>query len=188
MLALATASSIVQSLYGVRFKPIATVGGTLLGVDARWLSLRGWGPIVAVGLLAIATAPGEFSLARCAAGASMVAAVILTSLVHESGHALASRIAGLRVQALVIAPQGGVTIHMLSRVRLVNILTSLAGPFANAATGAGCALLMLRIGPDGPLSRLLLEFLVIQFLAAGINLLPFGAMDGGRIFAPSPAA
>ena len=46
---------------------------------------------------------------RLSAAAFIVPAILLTSLGHELGHVLASRLAGLSVRAVVLAPKSGVS-------------------------------------------------------------------------------
>jgi Zn-dependent protease len=120
---------------------------------------------------------------RLLAGLSLVAAIIFTSLGHELGHVVASRLAGLPVRAVVLAPQGGMTIRMGSETPLVNVLTALAGPLANALFGFSCISILIAVGPDAPSSQFLIELAALQLLTALANLLPWGPMDGQRILA-----
>jgi Zn-dependent protease len=177
----------VQSLYGIRFKPIGNVDGMLLGLDARWFGIRGLGPILLAGLVALVLAPADIAFAavgpRCVAALSILAAVLLTSLGHELGHVIASRLAGLPVRAVVLAPEGGVTIHSASQDWTVNVLTALGGPLANAAIGGACVLVMLGPGLQSVFGQFIIELAVLQLLTAGLNLLPCGPMDGRRIVA-----
>jgi Zn-dependent protease len=172
----------VQSLHGVRFLPIARVDDTLLGLDVRWLDARGWGVMLLLVVATAVSAPGPIWM-RLLAGVSLVAAVILTSLGHELGHVVASRLAGLPVRAVVLAPQGGVTIRMGSDAPAVNLLTALAGPLANAILGVACISILINVGPDAQSRQFLIELAALQFLTALANLLPWGPMDGRRILA-----
>jgi Zn-dependent protease len=175
---------LVQTLHGIRFVPLLRIDGMLLGLDARWLDIRGWGLML---LLALATPVINQSdsgpAVRLLTGLSMVVAVVLTSLGHELGHVVASRIAGLSVRALVLAPQGGVTIRGGCDTPKVNLLTALAGPLANAVLGAVCISLLIALGPDGQLGQFLIELAALQLLVAVANLVPWGPMDGQRIMA-----
>jgi Zn-dependent protease len=172
----------VQSLHGVRFLPIARIDDMLLGLDVRWLHARGWGVMLLLVLVTAVTAPGPI-WTRLLMGLSLVAAVILTSLGHELGHVVASRLAGLPVHAVVLAPQGGVTIRVGSEAPVVNFLTALAGPLANAILGATCISILLAIGPEAQFSQFLIELAALQLLTAVANLVPWGPMDGRRILA-----
>src|SRR6266436_3179231 len=101
----------MQTLQGIRFLPVTRVDGILLGLDAAWLGVRGYGLLL---LLALASLAGPLTRnasppvwALICAGLSIVAAIVLTSLGHELGHVVASRLAGIPVRAVVLAPQGG---------------------------------------------------------------------------------
>jgi Zn-dependent protease len=177
----------METLHGIRFVPFARVRGTLLGLDVRWLGVRGLALMVA---LALATPAGPLSQdlnvplwARVAIGLSSVLAVLLTSLGHELGHALAGRMSGLAVRAIVLAPHGGVTIRASSDRPQVNFRTALAGPMANAVLGAVCAALALLAAPNTFLSGWLMLVSALQLLTALANLLPLGALDGSHIAA-----
>src|SRR5205085_5674997 len=112
---------------------------------------------------------------RLSAAAFIVPAILLTSLGHELGHVLASRLAGLSVRAVVLAPQGGVTIRAGSDAPAVNFFTALAGPLANSALGALCVWLALTLQIEGALLTFLVELAALQLVTAAANLLPLGA-------------
>ena len=150
----------METLHGVRFLPVARIQGTLLGLDVRWIGARGLGLTL---LLALATPAGPLSQdstvplwVRIAVGLSSVLAVVLTSLGHElgHGHALAGKIAGLSVRAIVLAPEGGVTIRTTSEQPHVNFRTALAGPMANALFGTAFVALAVSIAPGSFAYRL----------------------------------
>jgi Zn-dependent protease len=171
----------METLHGIRFLPVARIQGTLLGLDARWIGARGLGLTLA---LALATPAGPLSQdssvplwIRVAVGLSSVLAVALTSL----GHEFAGKLAGLKVRAIVLAPEGGVTIRATSAHPHVNFRTALAGPMANAVFATACAALALFAVPDSFASGWLTQVGVLQLLTALANLLPFGPMDGTNI-------
>jgi Zn-dependent protease len=175
----------MQTLHGIRFLSVARIDGTQLGLDARWLDVRGLGLMV---LLTLATMAGQLGqdLAsplwlRLATACMIVPAILLTSLGHELGHVLASRLAGLSVRAVVLAPQGGMTIRAGSDEPAVNFLTALAGPVANAILGVICIWPVLGLQLDGALNTFLVELAALQLLTAAANLIPIGPMDGHRM-------
>jgi Zn-dependent protease len=177
----------MQTAHGIRYLPVLHLHGTHLGFDARWLGARGLGLML---LLTLLTPSGPFSAdatvpfwVRCAVGLSSILAVVVTSLGHELGHALAGRLAGLKVRAIVLAPEGGVTIRATSDRPHVNFRTALAGPLANAVFATACAMLALYLVPEGFLSGYLTQIGALQLLTAIANLLPFGPMDGSNILA-----
>jgi Zn-dependent protease len=158
-----------------------------LGLDARWLGIRGLGLF---GLMTLATLIGQLGQdsvsplwLRLSTACLIVPAIVLTSLGHELGHVLASRLAGLSVRAVVLAPQGGVTIRAGSNQPAINFLTALAGPVANAILGLLCVWLAVVLQPDGLLSTFLVELAGVQLLTAVANLVPLGPMDGQRMLA-----
>lgn len=126
--------------------------------------------------------------ARLAMAVLFVPGIVLTSLGHELGHVLASRCAGLSVSAVVLAPQGGATIHAGSDNPAVNFLTALAGPAANALLGTMCVWLALALHAEGLVTMWLLELAALQVLTALANLVPIGPMDGQRMLAAWQAA
>jgi Zn-dependent protease len=175
----------METLHGIRFVPVARIQGTLLGLDARWLGGRGLSLVL---VLALVTPAGPLSWdsevplwLRVLIGLSSVLAVAITSLGHELGHALAGHMAGLRVRAIVLAPEGGVTIRNASEHAHVNFRTALAGPMANAVFATACAALALLAVPDSFPSGWLTQVGLLQLLTAVANLLPFGPMDGANI-------
>src|SRR3989442_1289974 len=116
----------MQTLHGIRFLSVVRVDGMQLGLDARWLDARGLGLLVLMMLATLTGQPGQdVSLLMRLSGAVLILpAMVLTSLGHELGHVLASRVAGLSVRAVVLAPQGGVTIRAGSDAPIVNFLTA----------------------------------------------------------------
>jgi len=175
----------MQTLHGIRFLSVARVDGMQLGLDARWLDARGLGLLVLLMLATMTSQLGQDAgsplwMQLCTA-ALIVPAIMLTSLGHELGHVLASRLAGLSVRAVVIAPQGGVTIRAGSDAPAVNFFTALAGPVANAVLGMTCVWLVVVLPLEGPLNTFFIELAALQLLTAAANLLPLGAMDGHRM-------
>src|SRR6266851_5228249 len=186
----------MHSLHGIRFLSVARINGMHLGLDARWLDVRGLGVLVLLVLAPMAGQLGQDASSplwvRFFSAVLIVPAILLTSLGHEMGHVLASRLAGLSVRSVVLAPQGGVTIRAGSDAPAVNFLTAMAGPLANAVIGAMCIWLGVVLQPDGPLGTFIVELAALQLLTAAANLVPFGAMDGHRMLqawrAAAPAA
>jgi len=177
----------VQTLQGIRFLPVTRVDGILLGLDSAWLGVRGWGLMLLLTFAAIAgplTHDASTPLwARLCAGLSIVAAIVLTSIGHELGHVVATRLAGLPVRAVLLAPQGGMTIRAASDDPAVNFFTALAGPLSNAFVGTLCLWLAVATGCEGLVRDFMIELAALQLLTAIANLVPFGPMDGRRMLA-----
>src|SRR5215207_1666473 len=180
-------TSSMQTLHGIHFMPVLRVRGTMLGLDSRWIRARGLGLVL---LLALATPAGPLHSSGDAplwisigVGLSSVLALVVTSLGHELGHALAGRLAGLSVRAIVLAPEGGVTIRASSDRPHVNFRTALAGPLANAVFATAFATLACVVVPDTFASGYLNQVGAMQLLTALATLLPFGPLDGTNIMA-----
>ena len=176
----------MQTLQGVRFFPILRVHGTLLGLDARWLGVRGLGMLALLTLLSPAqadasTGGAEPPLGQLMLGLSMLAGIVFTSLGHELGHAVAGRLAGLQVRAVVLAPEGGVTIRSSSDRPHVNLRTALAGPLANGLLASSFALLGVCVAPGSFAAMYLAQMGMLQLFTGLANLLPLGPMDGSKI-------
>ena len=178
----------MQTLHGVRFLPIAHVRGTLLGLDARWAGRRGLLIVLLMALVALggpATPAGGplpgIRWTQLLLGLSTLGAIVLTSLGHELGHAFAGRLAGLQVRAVVLGPEGGITIRSASDRPQVNLRTALAGPLANAVLGSVFAVLALSAAPESVAAGCLSQIAAVQLLTGVANLLPLGPLDGSRI-------
>jgi Zn-dependent protease len=178
-------SRCMQTLHGIRFVPVARIQGTLLGLDTRWVGKRG----LALTFLLLWTM-GPLSTdssvplwLRILVGLSSVAAIAMTALGHELGHVIAGRMAGLAVRAIVLAPEGAVTIRQSSEHAHVNFRTALAGPMANAVFATACAALALVAVPDSFASSWLSQVGLLHLATAVFNLVPVGPLDGANIVA-----
>jgi Zn-dependent protease len=175
----------MQTLHGIRFLRVGRIGGMQLGLDARWVGVHGVGFVIVLILGTLAGQLGQESGSplwmRLAQASLILPAMVLTSLGHELGHVLASLLAGLSVRAVVLTPQGGVTIRAGSDQPFVNFCTALAGPASNALLGMICVWLALTINQESPVKTIVIEVAALQLLTAVANLLPLGAMDGQRM-------
>lgn len=177
----------MQTAQGIRYFPVVHVSGTALGIDVRWLGSRG---LLLTLLLVLFTPGGPLNgdstlpvMARLAVGLSSLLAVVLTSLVHEFGHALAGRLAGLPVRAIVLAPEGAATIRDESDRPHVNFRTALAGPLVNALLGTTCFVVAGFFVRDTFAATFFGQLGALQLLTGLANLLPIGPMDGTKILA-----
>lgn len=110
-----------------------------------------------------------------------VAAGFVSILIHELGHAFASRHFGCRRVEIVLHGMGGVAIsHDRRTTRKQDILISLAGPFIQLFAG-GLVFLLWWIIPDIPIRKLFGMFVFVSLFWALINLLPVHPLDGGQV-------
>jgi Zn-dependent protease len=157
--------------------------GRLLGVPVRlrpsWLLLA-----VLVTLAygqAGAAGPDVRAPAGYVLGAGFVACLLLSVLLHEMGHALASRRLGTGVRGITLELLGGYTDMERDPPRpRVEAAVSLAGPAVSLAltVAAGCIAAALPAGAPG--TRLLGQIAVANAIIAVFNLLPGLPLDGGR--------
>ncbi|MDX6765438.1 MAG: site-2 protease family protein [Candidatus Methylacidiphilales bacterium] len=109
-------------------------------------------------------------------------AMLVSVLVHEMGHAGASRMFGGR-PAVVLHGLGGVTSLGLGEVgRWRHLWISAAGPAAGLGLAAGVALLAwMTHGRSPVLDAWVVDMLWINVVWSLFNLLPILPMDGGQI-------
>lgn len=102
-------------------------------------------------------------------------------LVHELGHALATRAFGARA-TIRLHSFGGLTQPSRGLSRWRSIAMTLAGPGAGFALGA-LAMLVLHLAPGlTPLARWTLQrLMLVNFFWGVINLLPIPPLDGGHV-------
>ncbi|GAC1316674.1 MAG: hypothetical protein NVSMB2_09770 [Chloroflexota bacterium] len=182
----------LQTVHGVGFVPVARVGETVLALDTRWFEARSWAVMATVACAAVfssgVTAPDSSLSLHALAGPIMVLSVLLTSLGHELGHAAATRLQGLPVKAIVVAPQGGLTIRGAGHAPRADLIAALGGPAANALLCLACVIPVLALHPVGFVQQTLVQVALLQAGTTLINLLPWGPLDGRRIFAAYRAA
>jgi Zn-dependent protease len=98
--------------------------------------------------------------------------------VHEAGHAVALRHYGVPFSPMVMVPFMGAVIVQKGQVRNAyqDAVVAIAGPVAGTAAAVGCA--AIATSTDSQLMYALADF---GFMINLFNLLPIGALDGGRI-------
>ena len=135
--------------------------------------------------------------AAAAARALGLVGVIFASVVlHELGHALVARRAGVPAKGIILLPIGGVTILDESQATPESdstwkrdIKIALAGPLVNLAIAGAAALALLALVRDFPLTtkplvdpgNLLRSAVWLNVYLGLFNLLPAYPMDGGRV-------
>jgi Zn-dependent protease len=114
---------------------------------------------------------------------SWIFIVFVSVLIHELGHALASRVFGYR-PSIVLAWMGGHT-HPNAPGPIPwhkDVLLTLAGPMFGFLLGVACYVGGLFVGRESPVLDYLLGMgAIANFVWAIFNLLPVLPLDGGRI-------
>jgi Zn-dependent protease/CBS domain-containing protein len=139
-------------------------------------------------------AHGNASAAR---GLALVAIIFGCVVLHELGHALVGRHAGIRAKAIILLPIGGVTLLDETQQPLEpgtltwkrDIRIALAGPLVNLVIAVVSAGMILLVAPRFQLwarpyldsSNLPRSLVWANLWLAGFNLLPAYPMDGGRV-------
>ncbi len=126
----------------------------------------------------------------------LVGIIFASVILHELGHALVARRAGVPAKGIILLPIGGVTILDESQAipesettwkRDVRI--AVAGPLVNLAIAGASALFLLAVVPGFPLTskplvdinNLLRSVVWLNLYLGLFNLLPAYPMDGGRV-------
>lgn len=155
---------------------------TVLGVPVRF-HFTFWLMVV---WLVVLTSGGQQS-APGAAG--FVAALFLSVLLHEAGHAAAARRCGIGTREIVMLPLGGLSRLERQPRAGEEFWIALAGPLVNFFLGA--ALLALTYARGGRVAieqwqeaadhNIIARLAVANLILAFFNLLPAFPMDGGRV-------
>lgn len=129
-------------------------------------------------------------------GLGLVGIIFGSVILHELGHALVARGAGIPAKAIILLPLGGVTVLDETRVAADpveawkrDIRIAIAGPLVNLFIAGVAAFVVLAVAPNFPLwgkplvhSSNLLRALIWGNVYLGLfNLLPAYPMDGGRV-------
>ena len=127
-------------------------------------------------------------------GAALVGIIFGSVILHELGHALVGRRAGVPPRAIVLMPIGGITIFDEAQPAVLpdwkrDARIAAAGPVVNLALAGISALIFSAITPKPSLwsdfyvasSNLPHALVWSNLWLAGFNLLPAYPMDGGRV-------
>jgi len=133
---------------------------------------------------------------NAARGLALVAIIFASVVLHELGHALVSRRAGIPAKAIILLPIGGVTLLDETRQPAQSpqawkrdIRIALAGPLVNLLIALVAGIIVLGAVPEAHLlqrpyvisSNLPRSLVWINLLLAAFNLLPAYPLDGGRV-------
>jgi Zn-dependent protease len=169
----------------LRLPGVARPAGVPLRLDVSWvfgLGLATW--TFADGVLPL-EAPDRTTGAYTAAGALTALLVFGSLALHEGGHWLIARRAGLPVARLVLSLVGGsLELGAPPRSPATEFRLALGGPLASLATAALAAVvhvLLVEAGVDPLLTAVAAVVAVANVGVAALNLLPGLPLDGGRM-------
>lgn len=164
---------------------LGRIGGIGVGINWTLLVMAG---VLAVGLAANRlplVAPGYSSAAYSVVGVATAAALLAAVFLHELGHAIVARRAGLRVDGITLWFMGGVTrIEGDSPTPGAELRISGVGPLVSLALGGlflAVHAALDGLSPSPLLGSALLWLAVINVALAVFNLLPGAPLDGGRL-------
>jgi len=160
--------------------PLGRLFGVPVGLRPSWLVLAVLVTVV-YGLQVGAARADLRGPAAYALGAGFVACLLVSVLLHELGHALASRRLGTGVRGITLELLGGYTDMERDAPRPgIEAAVSLAGPAVSlalaAAAGAGAAALPAGV----PGAQFLFQIALSNAVIAVFNVLPGLPLDGGR--------
>lgn len=164
---------------------LGRIGGIGVGINWTLLVMAG---MLAVGLAANRlplVAPGYSRAAYTVVGIATAIALLTGVFLHELGHAVVARRAGLQVDGITLWFMGGVTrIDGDSPTPSAEIRISGAGPLVSLALGGVFLAMRFALNglfPNPLLASALLWLAVINVALAAFNLLPGVPLDGGRL-------
>jgi stage IV sporulation protein FB len=113
----------------------------------------------------------------------VVAAILISILVHELGHAVLQRAFGGQPEIVLYAFGGYASAYGVRESWWRNILISLAGPFAGFfLAGLVWGYVHLAGEPEAPMARVFVTAMLwINIVWGVLNLLPIWPLDGGRV-------
>jgi Zn-dependent protease/CBS domain-containing protein len=130
-------------------------------------------------------------------GLALVAIIFGCVILHELGHALVGRHAGIPAKAIILLPIGGVTLLDETRQPLEpgsmtwkrDVRIALAGPLVNLLIAVAAGSMILLVAPQVQLwarpyldsGNLPRSLVWANIWLAGFNLLPAYPLDGGRV-------
>jgi Zn-dependent protease len=162
-----------------------TLFGVPLTIDLSWLFGLGLATWTFADSVLPHEAPGHRTSTYVAAGALAALLLLGSVALHEAGHWLAARRAGLPVVGLTLSFVGGaLALGAAPRSPAVEARIALGGPLASLATAVTAALAhvaMVESDVDPVLATIPALVAVGNLAIALVNLLPGLPLDGGRM-------
>jgi len=163
---------------GVR---LGRVLGVPVYVSASWLLLA-LVVTLTYGQVAQRNVPTLSTAGAYAVGFAFVVLLLLSVLLHELGHAVASQRLGIPVRAMTLWLLGGYTeMERESPSPRTEFLVALAGPVVSLVLGAGAVVAVLAFEPATVAHELAVQTALSNLSVGIFNLLPGLPLDGGRL-------
>lgn len=130
-------------------------------------------------------APGYSGTAYAIAGALTAVALLFTVLLHEIGHAVVARRAGLTVDGITLSWMGGITrIEGDAKGPGSELAIAGVGPLVSLVAGGVCWAawaLAVHSGATGLVVSAVGWLGIVNVVLAAFNLVPAAPLDGGRV-------
>jgi Zn-dependent protease len=165
--------------------PIARVFGFEVRLHLSWLFIIAIVTVTVAGRLSTFQ-PTIDPLLSWAIGLFGSLGFMLTVIGHELAHAVAARRDGAETDVVVVHFIGSpAAVDIVGTTPRAEATIALAGPLASAAIGAilsGAAFVVLTFAPEyGPVADVLIIIGALDFILAGVSLVPAFPLDGGRL-------
>lgn len=164
-------------------RPALTLYGAPLAFDVSCFAALGLGAWTFADGLLPATVDGRSATAYWSAGAAGALLVLLSLVLHEAGHCLLARRAGVGARRVAVSLFGGVTELDGDPAPALELRIALAGPAASLVGAAAAAIahvLFVELDGDPLGASVLAAVAVVNLGLALVNLLPAWPLDGGR--------
>lgn len=159
---------------------IGTVAGSQIRIHVTFFLLLAWVALVYM---------QEGGASAAIEGVLFISAIFACVVLHELGHALAARRYGIKTPTITLLPIGGVaSLERMPEDPRKEIVVALAGPLVNVVIafvlivflGAGLDLSTAAALED-PAAGFLARLAAINVILVLFNLIPAFPMDGGRV-------
>lgn len=159
--------------------PLGRVGGVPVRVGGSWLLVA---PLVGVALFAGIDGTLGSLPARLSVAAVGTVGLFGSVLVHEAGHALVAKRAGVEVRGVVLFLLGGYTEMAVDATRPgQEAMVSVAGPLVSGVFAVALWVLAWFVPVAAGFAQVCRLLAVVNAAVAAFNLLPGFPLDGGRI-------
>jgi len=116
--------------------------------------------------------------------AVLITLLFVTVVIHELSHSYVAQRYGVAIDRIVLLPIGGVSqMEEVPKNPVQELWISIAGPVTNFVIAAVFYLILVAVQGIIPLvySAFIYDFVLVNVVLGGFNMLPAFPMDGGRI-------